>query len=440
MNPITALVARHRAGSVRACIGLLGEPLRPAGLDAPGARGRRAPARRGDLEPGRPVRRVHRHDPRGLPGRGARPREAEGFPADRLVLGGDHLGRTRGRTARPPRRCRSPSTSSVPTSPPATRRSTSTAACRCRARSPADRRGRRRAGRRAARRRGVRRHRRRIDRDGIVYVIGTEVPTPGGAKETLHDLEPTPATAAVGTLDVHRAAFERAGLADVWRASSRSSCSRGGVRPPAGHRLRARGHDRAAGGHRGDARTRVRGPLDRLPDARGAPCPGRRPLGGAQGRPRPDLRAPRGAVRPRRRRGGTRPGRQRGRPAQRRRASDARGAGPLGALLRGRRARAAHRPHLQLQRPHALLLAGPGDHRRDRGARPQPRRGRHPAPAAEPVPARAVRAGPRGPAAEPCRGHRARPRPRRPASVRRRRRPRAQATGTVTTTTSKESL
>ncbi len=55
-----------------------------------------------------------------------------------------------------------------------------------------------------------------IDRDGIVYVIGTEVPTPGGAKETLHDLEPTPATAAVGTLDVHRAAFERAGLADVW--------------------------------------------------------------------------------------------------------------------------------------------------------------------------------------------------------------------------------
>lgn len=55
-----------------------------------------------------------------------------------------------------------------------------------------------------------------IDRDGIVYVIGTEVPTPGGAKETLHDLVPTPATAAVGTLDVHRAAFERAGLADVW--------------------------------------------------------------------------------------------------------------------------------------------------------------------------------------------------------------------------------
>ena len=54
------------------------------------------------------------------------------------------------------------------------------------------------------------------DPEAVVYVIGTEVPTPGGAKETLHDLTPTPAPAAVATLDVHRAAFERAGLADVW--------------------------------------------------------------------------------------------------------------------------------------------------------------------------------------------------------------------------------
>jgi D-tagatose-1,6-bisphosphate aldolase subunit GatZ/KbaZ len=55
-----------------------------------------------------------------------------------------------------------------------------------------------------------------IDPDAVVYVIGTEVPTPGGAKETLHDLTPTPAPAATATLEVHRAAFDRAGLASVW--------------------------------------------------------------------------------------------------------------------------------------------------------------------------------------------------------------------------------
>ncbi len=55
-----------------------------------------------------------------------------------------------------------------------------------------------------------------IDPAGIVYVIGTEVPTPGGAKETLDVLTPTPAAAAMDTLAVHRAAFERAGLGSAW--------------------------------------------------------------------------------------------------------------------------------------------------------------------------------------------------------------------------------
>jgi D-tagatose-1,6-bisphosphate aldolase subunit GatZ/KbaZ len=57
---------------------------------------------------------------------------------------------------------------------------------------------------------------RTVTTEDVVYVIGTEVPTPGGAKETLHELTPTPADAAADTLAVHQDAFIRAGLGDVW--------------------------------------------------------------------------------------------------------------------------------------------------------------------------------------------------------------------------------
>jgi D-tagatose-1,6-bisphosphate aldolase subunit GatZ/KbaZ len=49
-----------------------------------------------------------------------------------------------------------------------------------------------------------------------VYVIGTEVPTPGGATEDLATLEVTKPQAAAATLDAHRAAFARAALEPVW--------------------------------------------------------------------------------------------------------------------------------------------------------------------------------------------------------------------------------
>lgn len=49
-----------------------------------------------------------------------------------------------------------------------------------------------------------------------VYVIGTEVPTPGGATEALAELEVTSREAAAETLDVHRRIFEEAGLRSVW--------------------------------------------------------------------------------------------------------------------------------------------------------------------------------------------------------------------------------
>ncbi|HET9168262.1 MAG TPA: D-tagatose-bisphosphate aldolase, class II, non-catalytic subunit [Actinospica sp.] len=50
----------------------------------------------------------------------------------------------------------------------------------------------------------------------VSYVIGTEVPVPGGAHETLEKLTATPAAAARHTLAAHRAAFAAAGLDAVW--------------------------------------------------------------------------------------------------------------------------------------------------------------------------------------------------------------------------------
>lgn len=52
--------------------------------------------------------------------------------------------------------------------------------------------------------------------DSLSYVIGTEVPVPGGAHETLGRLVATPASAARHTLACHRAAFADAGLDHVW--------------------------------------------------------------------------------------------------------------------------------------------------------------------------------------------------------------------------------
>jgi D-tagatose-1,6-bisphosphate aldolase subunit GatZ/KbaZ len=48
------------------------------------------------------------------------------------------------------------------------------------------------------------------------YVIGTEVPVPGGAHETLSRLTPTPADRARRTIAAHRSAFAEVGLAHVW--------------------------------------------------------------------------------------------------------------------------------------------------------------------------------------------------------------------------------
>jgi len=49
-----------------------------------------------------------------------------------------------------------------------------------------------------------------------VYVVGTEVPVPGGAQETLNELAVTEPRAALATVTAHRSAFVMAGLHDAW--------------------------------------------------------------------------------------------------------------------------------------------------------------------------------------------------------------------------------
>jgi D-tagatose-1,6-bisphosphate aldolase subunit GatZ/KbaZ len=51
---------------------------------------------------------------------------------------------------------------------------------------------------------------------GLCYVIGTEVPIPGGAREAITEIVPTSPEAAANTLGAHRAALAELGLADAW--------------------------------------------------------------------------------------------------------------------------------------------------------------------------------------------------------------------------------
>jgi D-tagatose-1,6-bisphosphate aldolase subunit GatZ/KbaZ len=48
------------------------------------------------------------------------------------------------------------------------------------------------------------------------YVIGSEVPVPGGAHETIDHLTPTSSAGAEATLDAHRSAFTAVGLEATW--------------------------------------------------------------------------------------------------------------------------------------------------------------------------------------------------------------------------------
>jgi len=57
---------------------------------------------------------------------------------------------------------------------------------------------------------------RKVGGEPPVYIVGTEVPVPGGAHEDLEGLAVTTPEAAHTTIEVHRKAFERHGLQDAW--------------------------------------------------------------------------------------------------------------------------------------------------------------------------------------------------------------------------------
>jgi len=54
------------------------------------------------------------------------------------------------------------------------------------------------------------------DATRLAYIIGTEVPVPGGADHVLDTVTPTSANAARATIEIHRAAFEKAGLSSAF--------------------------------------------------------------------------------------------------------------------------------------------------------------------------------------------------------------------------------
>ena len=56
----------------------------------------------------------------------------------------------------------------------------------------------------------------RVGGEPCVYVIGTEVPVPGGAAEDLPELEVTTPEAALATIEAHRVIFEAEGLSEAW--------------------------------------------------------------------------------------------------------------------------------------------------------------------------------------------------------------------------------
>lgn len=51
----------------------------------------------------------------------------------------------------------------------------------------------------------------------LVYIVGTEVPPPGGATEEIEELELTPVSRVKQTLELHQQAFNKLGLEEAWQ-------------------------------------------------------------------------------------------------------------------------------------------------------------------------------------------------------------------------------
>ena len=101
-----------------------------------------------------------------------------------------------------------------------------------------------------------------------VYVIGTEVPVPGGATEDLHELEVTTPRAAEATIAAHRQRVRDAGLEAAWPRVI-ALVVQPGVEFDH-HKVidyRARQGTRAERVHRRRSAVRLRGAFDGLSDA-----------------------------------------------------------------------------------------------------------------------------------------------------------------------------
>lgn len=119
----------------------------------------------------------------------------------------------------------------------------------------------------------------------LTYVIGTEVPVPGGEASTIGSVHVTRAQDAAATLETHEAAFRKAGARRRAGASYRHRrAARRGVRPYANHSLPAAGSESALRLDRKHP-DGLRSALYRLPNPPGLSCAGPRPLRHSESRP-----------------------------------------------------------------------------------------------------------------------------------------------------------
>ena len=177
------------------------------------ARAGRAAARRGHLQPGESVRRLHRMTPAGFRRFVLDIAARVGFPSRAVWLGGDHLGPNAWRRSRRlPRWRRRPTTGARSTSRPGFRKIHLDCSMAC-GDDPAAAAGTGHRGQRAARLCAVaERTWREVGGEPPVYVIGTEVPVPGGAGEICRSWPSRLREAAPAThRGASRGAFEAAG-------------------------------------------------------------------------------------------------------------------------------------------------------------------------------------------------------------------------------------
>ena len=141
--------------------------------------------------------------------------EAEGLPRERLLLGGDHLGPNpwRGQDAESALREAEAMVAAYVEAGFAKIHLDASMGC---AGEPAGLDDGTTAHRAARLAKAAEDAAHRSGRTPPVYIIGTEVPPPGGADHALSAIEPTGPEAARRTIAVHRDVFEKAGLADAF--------------------------------------------------------------------------------------------------------------------------------------------------------------------------------------------------------------------------------